>query len=140
VTNQVGAIANYTFAWHDGPLPTDPADGGSTGPTLSNKNGGSYTVLATHTPTGCVSSPGTGLVPNIQVLPVITSSMTASTNCTPALKNGQVAVTDVDGAGIGVPYIFKWYDGNVVVPGSEKALTAAYSNVQGGAARTILSS
>lgn len=132
ISNQVGAIGNYNFTWHDGPLVTDPVDASSITANLNNKDGGDYTVTTKHTPTGCVSSPVSATIVNNQAIPVIKTISVPSTNCDPLLKNGQAAVTDVDGAGIGAPYTFKWYDGNVVVPGSEKSLLASYSNLQGG--------
>src|SRR5690606_17634601 len=67
-------------------------------------------------------------------LPVITTDQIASTNCDPALPNGEVSVTDVDGNGIGAPYTFRWYEGvdtSTPVVSTDAVLTGQ----QGGAGR-----
>lgn len=133
ITNQIGALTDYTFTWHDGGTDTDPVDGSSTTGTLGKLNGGQYTATVLHAPTGCVSDPYTAQVLNNQTLPTITSSVVASTNCDPLLANGEAHVTDVSGAGTGPPFTFKWYSGNVPNPGSELSITADLTNQQGGA-------
>ena len=131
VTNPVGPIGGYTFEWHNGQLITDPLNASSANQNLINLNGGYYTTTVTHTATGCVSSPVTVQVINNSIIPVIASNAIGSTNCIVALANGQALVTDVDGAGIGSPYIFAWHTGvdtsTPIVGGA-----ATLSNRQGG--------
>jgi large repetitive protein len=131
VTNPVGPIGGYTFEWHNGQLITDPLNSSSTNQNLISLNGGYYTTTATHTATGCVSSPVTVQVINNSIIPVIASNAIGSTNCIVALANGQALVTDVDGAGIGSPYIFTWHTGvDTTTPVVGNAATLA--NRQGG--------
>jgi gliding motility-associated-like protein len=128
----VGNFAGYTFVWHNGALATDPVNGSSSTKDLIHLNGGFYSVTVKNNALNCTSSPVSAQVINNKTVPVLTTATVPSTNCIPALKNGQASVTDVDGAGTGAPYTFKWYDGDFVVPGSEKALIPIYNSVQGG--------
>ncbi|MBS1681223.1 MAG: gliding motility-associated C-terminal domain-containing protein [Bacteroidetes bacterium] len=137
ITNQGGnPLSDYTFTYGD-PGAQTPGGGQQGSPTAnvwSQLNGGAtaYTVQVTQVSTGCASAPGNIVVTNTQAIPVITKNQLPSTNCAPTAGNGSALVTDVDGAGIGAPYQFKWYDGSTVTPGSEKSFTATYANVQGG--------
>jgi hypothetical protein len=112
ITNQLGAATDYVFTWRNGQLPTSPVNNASTTTSLINLNGGFYTTTVTHTPTGCVSDPFTAEVINNTPLPAIATNAVASTNCAPALANGQALVTNVDGLGTGAPFIFQWHTGN----------------------------
>ena len=127
----MGPIGGYTFQWHNGQLITDPLNASSANQNLINLNGGYYTTTATHTATGCVSSPVTVQVINNSIIPVIASSAIGSTNCIVALANGQASVTDVDGAGIGSPYVFEWHTG-VDTSTPIVGAAATLSNRQGG--------
>ncbi|MFZ6010318.1 MAG: FG-GAP-like repeat-containing protein, partial [Bacteroidota bacterium] len=128
-------FSGYQFKWYDGSQTTDPAIvvADDKNPVLSQRDGGFYTVTAERLDLRCLSLPVTTEVKNVTVLPQPEIDIDSATNCTPALANGSVEVTDVDNAGVGAPYNFKWYDGNVVVPGSEKSLVALYSNLVGSA-------
>ena len=115
VTNQVGAIGDYTFAWRDNE--TNTAIGAFTGPVLSNRDSSRYTVVATHVVTGCVSSPVNAQVLNITTLPVLLMDEVGSTNCNLLLSNGKAIVssintTPVPPTGLLSPYAFEWFSGN----------------------------
>ncbi len=131
ITNQIGAIGNYTFTWHNGQQVTDPVNGTSTSQNLVNVNGGYYTTTTLHTSTGCVSPPANIQVLNNSLIPVIASNAVGSTNCDPALANGQAEVSDVDGAGIGVPYVFQWHTGVNTTSPIATATAAILANRQG---------
>jgi hypothetical protein len=133
VTNLVGPISGYTFTWHNGQLITDPVNATSTNQNLTNINGGYYTTVAKQTTTGCVSSPVSVQVQNSTALPVITTNVIGSTNCIPALANGQALVTNVDGAGTAAPYIFQWHTGVNTSAPIAAATSATLANRQGGA-------
>src|SRR5690606_34357721 len=74
-------------------------------------NGGpdAYTTVATHVPTGCVSSLVSIPVQNVQDLPDLTTASVASTNCVPGLENGEASGVTVDGvAAPGATYTYAW--------------------------------
>lgn len=127
-------FTNYQFKWYDGSQTTDPAIAvaNDKNPVLSQLDDGFYTVTAKRLDLSCTSLSQTAQVKNATVLPVIATTSTPSTNCDPLLANGSVAVTNVDGLGTGLPYSFKWYNGNAVVSGSEKSLAASYTSLNGG--------
>lgn len=132
VTNQVGAIGDYSFTWRNGQLITDPVNATSNNQNLIQLDGGYYATTVVHTPTGCTSPITTIEVLNNQVIPAITSSAIGSTNCDPALANGQALVTDVDGAGTGVPYVFQWHTGSNTASPIATATSSTLANRQGG--------
>jgi hypothetical protein len=127
-------FTNYQFKWYDGSQTSDPAItvANDKNPLLSQLDDGFYTVTAKRLDLSCLSTPVTAEVKDGTVLPVITASTIPSKNCDPLIPSGSAAVTDVDGLGTGSPYSFKWYNGNTVVPGSEKSVTASYPNLNGG--------
>ncbi len=131
VTNLVGSISAYSFTWHNGKLVTDPINNSSANQNLVNLKGGYYTTVATETATGCVSAPVSVQVLNNATTPTLTTNAIGSTNCVPALANGQALVTDVDGVGIASPYAFKWHSGlNTSTP--VVSTSATLINRQGG--------
>ncbi|MBL7846494.1 MAG: VCBS repeat-containing protein, partial [Cyclobacteriaceae bacterium] len=136
VTNQIGALTDYTFAFGGGMGP-----GVAAANVYDQLNGGAtaYTATSTHTITGCVSAPVSVVVNNAQTLPVLTTSTTASTNCAVGLENGVAEVLTVDGTGVGVAtgYTYAW-TGSVapafpVNNPTNNANTARLIKVQGGA-------
>ncbi len=130
--NPVIDFTNYKFEWYNGSQATGPKRT-ETISSLSPLGGGFYTVIVTRTDISCASTPKTAEVINATALPVITTSAIGSTNCVPALANGQALVTDVDGAGTSAPYEFKWHTGaNTSVP-IVGATLATLANRQGGA-------
>ncbi len=137
VSNQVGDIADYVFTWHDGGADTDPVIPSVSGDLLSNLPAGPYTATVFHTATGCESLPYTATVVDEGALPEIDIAQVPSTNCDPALANGSAEVTDVDNAGVGAPYTFQWYTGNVVDPANviSGATDPVLNSVQGGAGK-----
>jgi len=112
ITNQVGLITDYTFAWTD--EETGLPLGGVTGVSLTQRDSSHYSAVATHTLTGCISTPAIAQVTQNISLPAIAADANASTNCSPLLKNGGVQVTDVDGAGIPTSYNYEWHRGNSI--------------------------
>ena len=83
--------------WHQGSLVTNPVIAGATTSTINQLNGGNYTLVLTRTDLGCAAPPATATVTNTQVLPVITTSQTPSTNCVVGKENGVADVTQVNG-------------------------------------------
>jgi hypothetical protein len=132
VTNLVGPISGYSFTWHNGQFTSDPINPSSTTQNLANVNGGFYTTVATQNATGCISSPVSVQVLNSTAIPVISTNAIASTNCIPALANGQALVTNVDGAGTGAPFVFQWHDGVDTAVPIGGATTPVLSSRQGG--------
>ncbi|MBL7851976.1 MAG: VCBS repeat-containing protein, partial [Cyclobacteriaceae bacterium] len=138
VTNQIGALTDYTFAFGGGN--TFPPVAIANANVYDQLNGGpvAYTATTTHTVTGCVSSEVTAVVNNVQDLPDLTTQVTASTNCAPGLENGVAEVLTVDGTAVGVAtgYTYAW-TGPVApafpVGGANNASTAQLIDVQGGA-------
>jgi len=129
--NPISDFSNYKFDWYNGSQATGPKRTETTS-LLSPLDAGFYTVVVTRTDISCASTPKTAEVISATVLPVITTSAIGSTNCVPALANGQALVTDVDGAGISAPYAFKWHTGaNTSAPLG--VTTATLGNKQGGA-------
>ena len=132
ITNLVGAIGGYTFTWRNGQLVTDPVNNTSTNQNLVNLNGGYYTTTAVQTSTGCTSTPVSVEVQNTSLLPVISTTAIGSTNCAAPLANGQALVTDVNGAGTALPFVFKWHTGVDTTTPIVGATGATLSNRQGG--------
>ncbi|MEJ7646085.1 MAG: gliding motility-associated C-terminal domain-containing protein [Chryseolinea sp.] len=117
VTNQIGAISDYTFAWNDVAL-TKTKD-------LLNVTSGSYSLTTKHTPTGCVSNPALAQVIDQTVLPAIVTATTPSTNCLVGLENGQALVTTIDGIAPTATYKMLWHQGmdlTVPIAGQTNAL------------------
>ncbi len=111
-------FTNYSFTWYDGTVVTATPRAETTS-ALTGLNTGYYTVVVERTDLGCVAAPENEEVANITVLPTITALATPSTNCVPALANGQINVSNVvSGAtsGTGAPFTFQWYTGSVVDP------------------------
>ncbi len=121
-------FTNYQFTWHDGGLTSDPVTGGNT-TSISNLDGGFYTVVVERTDLACVSVPVSIEVENRTTLPVITTDFTASTNCAGGTPNGSVEVTGVAPADT---YTYAWYDPDGNLMAAETA--DIVSGLQGGVA------
>jgi hypothetical protein len=132
VNNLIGTLANYTFTWRNGQTTSDPVNFSSTTQNLSNLNSGYYTTTVLHTLTGCVSPAISVQVQDNTVLPDIATSAIGSTNCDPTLANGQALVSNVDNAGVGIPYVFQWHTGNNTTFPIAGATGAVLSNQNGG--------
>ncbi len=138
VTNQIGALTDYTFVFGGGN--TVPPVALQTANVFDRLNGGAtaYTSVATHTPTGCVSSMVSVPVGNVQSLPLLTTSTTPSTNCVVSKEDGQARIVTVDGVAVGTAtgYTYAW-TGPVapafpVTAGTNTSNTAQVIKVQGG--------
>ena len=116
VTNMVGALIDYTFAFGGG---AGVAGSSPNHNTFNQLNGGiTYDATATHSLTGCVSAPATVQVLNNQNTPDITTSSDGSTNCVAGLEDGQAPVPlqqdlrfgTVDGrfCGAGATTVVRW--------------------------------
>lgn len=133
VTNQVGVLTDYAFVFGGGNTAGVQANN-----IYSQLNGGpdAYTAVATHTPTGCVSSLVSIPVQNVQDIPDLTTASIASTNCTPGLENGEASVVTVDGvAAPGATYTYAWTGPGSfpVTNAANNANTHQLTAVQGGA-------
>lgn len=99
ISNQIGAITNYSFAWSSG----------ATTQNLANVIHGSYTLTTTHKPTGCISDPVTAQVTNDTVLPNIATTTKESKNCVAGKEDGQATVTGI--TPVGPSYKMLWHQG-----------------------------
>jgi hypothetical protein len=134
VTNQIGAITDYTFTF---------APAGGTQVTSPNHNvydklngGITYTSVATHTVTGCISSTASVAVLNVQSFPVLTTGNTGSTNCVAGKEDGKATVLTVDGvAAPGANYTYAWTGPAAfsVTVATNTSNTFQLTQVQGGA-------
>lgn len=139
VTNQVGALSDYTFAFGGGNTTTPVALQSAN--IFDRLNGGAtaYTVVATHTVTGCVSAQASAPVANVQDLPDLITSSTSSTNCVVGSEDGQARVVSVDGTAVGLAtgYTYSWAGPTTpafpVTTGTNNSNTSQLIKVQGGA-------
>src|SRR5690606_19905879 len=81
VDNQVGALTEYTFVLGGGDGIQDASPNHNR--FLELDGGISYTVTATHSLTGCVSTPANIQVQNDQDIPDLVTAANGSTNCEP---------------------------------------------------------
>lgn len=134
--NPVTDFTNYTFTWYNGSTASGTPRP-ETGPTISQLNGGFYTVVVTRTDLSCASNPRTAQVNNTLVLPAITASSTPSTNCLPLLPgvtpNGTAQVTDVSNSGTDPAlFTFQWHTGSDTSSPVVGATNATLTGLQGG--------
>ncbi|MBX7125340.1 MAG: gliding motility-associated C-terminal domain-containing protein [Cyclobacteriaceae bacterium] len=134
VTDTNGPANPHVYTWSSGLTMAAPI-AGQTSATLAGINGGFYTATVTNSTLQCTSAPVTVQVLNQQVLPTLTTSVTGSTNCDPALKNGVASLTLVNGVAPGASFTYAWYAGNTVA-GAAIGTNAVLNGVQGGAAST----
>jgi hypothetical protein len=134
-------FTNYQFTWHDGPLSTDPPIGGNT-PTLTQLDGGFYTLVVERTDLHCPSIPVNIEVLNRTTLPRIKTDSIPSTNCVVnyngnLIANGQARVLTVDGAAPTANYTFLWSD-NASTTDADGRTTQTITQIQGGFIYTVL--
>ena len=112
ITNQVGALTDYTFNWTNATLGNRSGDGLDNWPNIE---AGTYSLSVIHKPTGCASPVSSATVTNTVILPVIEAIGNGSTNCAPFKPgNGSATVETVDGnpvAGVTANYSFEWFAG-----------------------------
>lgn len=123
VTNQLGAISDYSFSWTHGATSKD----------LTQVTSGSYTVTAIHTPTGCVSDPVSAQVLDQTALPSIGWTSAPSTNCVAGFENGQAIVTTIDGAAPTATFALLWHQGVDLTTPLAGETGAVLAGRQGGA-------
>lgn len=135
VTNLVGALADYTFALSGG---TGVQDASPNHNRFVQLDGGiSYSVTATHTVTGCVSTPSSIQVQNDLQMPVVVTDSDGSTNCDPDLANGVARVTTVDGnTATTTGYTFEWTGALFDVSLNPTRNSVELTDVQGGAGQS----
>ncbi len=103
----------YNYAWSTGTDMTSPI-GGQTAASLTGRNGGFYTATVTNATLNCVSSPVTTEILNNQILPVINTTPTPSTNCVGGAANGSIdSSVDVGGTPTTAGFSFNWFTGNL---------------------------
>jgi len=129
--NPVVDFTNYVFEWYNGSQAIG-AKRPESSSLLSSLNAGFYTLQVKRTDISCVSTPKSAEVINSTVLPVISTTVIGSTNCVAPLANGQALVTDVDGVGTSIPYVFKWHAGVDTSSPIVGATAATLANRQGG--------
>ncbi|MEO9964683.1 MAG: hypothetical protein ABJF11_02775, partial [Reichenbachiella sp.] len=128
-----GGNVGFTLDWYAGTSTAGTSLQQSVDATnsISNLAAGTYTVKVTDNTTNCIE---TTMVTIIRSTPTLsfTDGQTPQTNCTP---NGEATVTPnaivysngapIDHGSVGNPlnYTYEWYEGQVVVPGSELAET-----------------
>ncbi|MGE0773127.1 MAG: gliding motility-associated C-terminal domain-containing protein [Cyclobacteriaceae bacterium] len=127
---------SYTYTWSTGTDMTSPI-AGQTGPGLSGRNGGFYTATITNSTLNCTSDPVTTEIINNQVLPVIITTFTPSTNCAGGTPNGVLdAVVDLGGPTTTIGYTFRWFNGNSITD-PQVGSTANVGGQQGGSNFTV---
>ena len=124
---------NYALTWYDGSIvdPTKIRAADANKSSLTQLDSGFYTLVVENTLLHCKSVANIKQVLSTKKLPVISTSVTASTNCIAGKENGLAQVTNVDGAGTGAPYTFEWYNGNTVA-GAIKSNSPVYGSVTPG--------
>lgn len=122
ITNQVGALSDYTFAWSNG----------ATTQNISLVKGASYTLRTTQLSTGCVSDPATAQVRDQLSLPVIQTATIASTNCIAGRENGEAQVTTINAAAPTAPFVMQWHQGIDVSTPLSGQTNAQLTDKQGG--------
>jgi hypothetical protein len=124
----------FTYAITSGPSAgTDTRTASASPVTIPNGalpklNTGSYTVTVKNNTLGCTSNPVTATVADATVLPTITLSSVASTNCDPLLKNGSVTVTSPTTGST-----YAWFDGLTTASTVLPSTSTTASALQGGA-------
>ena len=124
----------FQFTWYKGSTATGTAYATTATPTLTNLNGGDYTMVVTATATDCaVQIPPMVSVLNSPETFTITPNPTPSTNCPPTAANGKASVS-VSSTNVAGTFTYQWYTGSVVAPAAKinGATSATVSNVQGG--------
>ncbi|MGC3945184.1 MAG: gliding motility-associated C-terminal domain-containing protein [Chryseolinea sp.] len=122
ISNQVGAISDYSFAWSNSAVTQN----------LTQVKGGSYTLTTTQISTGCISNPATAQVLDQISLPVIQATTLPSTNCIAGLENGEAQVTLIDGLAPASPYAMLWHKGNDLSSPLSGKTSAQLTQRQGG--------
>ncbi len=122
-------VTNYTYAWYDGKLTSDPSLAGTD--VLNNIEGGFYTVEVTNIGNNCLTKETFSINNDPYVLSIPSAELlvTDQTDCLPV--NGSAEVTDVfiDGVtsgGLG-NFTFNWFesDGTTVIPGNNSLVGTA---------------
>ena len=126
---------NYTYTLTSAsPIRTAPytVTAGAPNPPTSfgSLNAGSYTVTVRNNTLGCTSNPVTATVADATVLPAITLSSIASTNCDPLLKNGSVTVTSPNTGST-----YAWFDGLTTASPILPSTSTTASALQGGSGK-----
>ncbi|MGF1637805.1 MAG: gliding motility-associated C-terminal domain-containing protein, partial [Cyclobacteriaceae bacterium] len=106
-----GIAGSYTYQWYEGNL-IDPANMlvGQTIDSLGGRRAGPYTILVENTTTYCISE-RTYSVQNDIVIPRLSGSSSALTNCPEDMANGTVTAMVINTMS---DYQFAWYEGEVV--------------------------
>ncbi|HYG02418.1 MAG TPA: hypothetical protein VD927_08220, partial [Chryseosolibacter sp.] len=110
----------YSYVWSTGSDMTAPI-GGATSASITGKNGGFYTATTTNSRTNCTSAPVTVEIENDQILPVLSATPVAATNCNTD-HNGEMTMT-VTNPGADT-YSFIWRKGNLISDPSVTATSA----------------
>ncbi|MFN7493814.1 MAG: hypothetical protein ACK5RG_12925, partial [Cyclobacteriaceae bacterium] len=117
VTYNGSAVTDFTpyqLVWHNGPLTTDPVITGATSKTISQLNGGSYTLVVTKIAEGCAASPSTVLVTNTPSLPSLLTAQSPSHNCDAGpTGDGSAEVTQVNTISVAATtnFTYQWHAG-----------------------------
>lgn len=128
ITNQVGALTDYTFTW------SEPAMGTVVGTNnLQNIPAGTYSLVVKHTVTGCESPISVATVSDEITLPTVLADVIGSTNCAPAKPgNGSALVTSIDALPANSPgYSIEWFAGATATGAVIATTPATPSNIQG---------
>jgi hypothetical protein len=123
ISNQVGPVNDYSFAWSNG----------ATTQNLTQVEGGNYTLTTKQISTGCISNPAAAQVLDQISLPVIQTTTIASTNCIPGLENGEAIVTTIDGIAPAAPFSLLWHAGSDLSTPLSGKTSAQLTQRQGGA-------
>ncbi len=121
-----GVATDYTFRWYQGNTVKPTPD--FTGATWTGLSAQSYTVVAVHNTSLCISDPVTVTLTQTTP-PVVTATVTANqTSCDPAQPNGSAtASVDVSGTPTTTGYSFEWFTGQNTNPVNRIATTPTIS-------------
>ena len=114
---------NYNIKWFEGANTSSPALGTTTGTTsgvngetAQNLKGGTYTVQATVTSTGCVSTSTFTIFDNPPTISLSSADLTTTPQTLCNLSNGSAKVNSIseNGTAVGLAnYTFQWFDSNL---------------------------
>ena len=121
-----GGTSDYSFYWTDGATPATPPDftnASFIGEIYDSLNAGTYTVVAEHRITKCVSGPATDEIVVDQIIPEMEFDFEPST-CN--LEDGYITVRITNSADLAM---IEWYKDGVLMgsgPNLENALAGGY--------------
>lgn len=129
ITNQIGALTDYTFTWSEATMGTVVDDD-----KLEKIAAGTYSLVVKHTVSGCESPVAVATVTNQAILPVVVGIGNGSTNCAPNKPgNGSASLVSVDAipAATATGYSYQWFAGSTATGTVIATSVSTPQNIQG---------